>query len=375
MKDGQQIKSSLLYAIAITVAAFVPTQIFAHCDTLDGPVIKAAQKALAEKNANLVLIWVKKDQEQEIQKAFEKTLAVRKLTPEAQELADMYFFETLVRIHRAGEGAPYTGLKPVGYDYDPAIEAAEQALDSGSLEPLQKILGDKMEKGVEEKFHHVLHKKSFDKNNVEAGREYVEAYVIYIHYVEGIYNPEKATPHEHSHEAKGHEYETKVHEEHVQTSYEHKEESKLEFKIPQPLKEEHEELHQELVKAIHSKGETGEAAKAVAKVLHPHFVKEEEYALPPLGLLSLLARGEIVPEMKKVFEMTDKLKGELPQMIQEHKNIVAALKHLSEVAEKEKKAEAVQFAQKLILHAQTEEQVLYPTAILVGEYLKSKLEK
>jgi len=148
----------------------------------------------------------------------------------------------------------------------------------------------------------------------------------------------------------------------------------MKFKIPKPLKEEHEELHSELVKAIQTGGKIGNAAKAVAKILHPHFVKEEEYALPPLGLLSLLAKGKITSAMGNILSMTDRLKAELPEMLQEHKAIVTALKKLSDAAKKEKKIEYAHFAEKLILHAKTEEEVLYPTAILIGEYLKLKLK-
>ena len=104
---------------------FLPNKIFAHCDGMDGPVIQAARKALETGNVNPVLMWVLKDHEGEIKNAFQKTLAVRKLNPPAKELADMYFFETLVRIHRAGEGEPYTGLKPAGRALDPAIPAAD----------------------------------------------------------------------------------------------------------------------------------------------------------------------------------------------------------------------------------------------------------
>jgi len=149
----------------------------------------------------------------------------------------------------------------------------------------------------------------------------------------------------------------------------------MEFKIPQPLKVEHDELHAELVKATQAGGKIEEAAKAVAKALHPHFVKEEEYALPPLGLLSVLADGKITPDMGDVFRMTDRLKTELGEMLGEHKTIVALLEKLTEVAKKEKKEEVAHFAQKLVLHAKTEEEVLYPTAILIGEYLKLKLDK
>ena len=149
---------------------------------------------------------------------------------------------------------------------------------------------------------------------------------------------------------------------------------KMIFIIPKSLKIEHEELHEELDRATKESGKIGDAAKAVAKILHPHFVKEEEYALPPLGLLPLLAEGKFIPEMVDALKMTNKLKEELPQMLEEHKAIVAALKVLSDAAKKERKTEYPKFAEKLTFHAQNEEEVLYPAAILIGEYLKLKLE-
>jgi hypothetical protein len=109
--------------------------------------------------------------------------------------------------------------------------------------------------------------------------------------------------------------------------------------------------------------------------LHPHFVKEEEYALPPLGLLPRLATGDVTPEMADVLALTERLKAELPQMLEEHKAIVAALSHLVEVGKQEHKLEYAHFAEKLILHAQTEEEVLYPTATMIGEYLKLMLKR
>jgi hypothetical protein len=145
------------------------------------------------------------------------------------------------------------------------------------------------------------------------------------------------------------------------------------FQIPTPLKLEHEELHGELVRATKAGGKTAEAAKAVAKVLHDHFVKEEEFALPPVGLLSVLAQGKVDEEMRSVLAMTDRLKAELPDMLREHKAVVTALRKLMTAAKKEKKPEHARFAEKLILHAKTEEEVLYPAAVLVGEYLKLKL--
>ncbi len=145
-------------------------------------------------------------------------------------------------------------------------------------------------------------------------------------------------------------------------------------KIPESLKLEHEELHADLVSATKAGGKTGEAAKDVAKVLHDHFVKEEEFALPPIGLLAALARGEVDKEMRGVLIMTERLKAELPEMLREHQAVVAALAQLAAAAEKEKLPEHARFAEKLALHAKTEEDVLYPAAILVGEYLKLKLE-
>ena len=151
--------------------------------------------------------------------------------------------------------------------------------------------------------------------------------------------------------------------------------TEMKFTIPQPLKEEHEALHTMLKHATQLSGKTGESAKVVAKLMHPHFVKEEEYALPPLGLLPKLSSGEITEDMKQVLPMTDKLKKELPEMLAEHKQIVAALDVLIEHATAENHPEVTEFAKELILHAQTEEEVSYPTAILIGEYIKLKFKK
>jgi hypothetical protein len=147
----------------------------------------------------------------------------------------------------------------------------------------------------------------------------------------------------------------------------------MKFEIPNPMEVEHDELHADLVKATKAGGQTAEAAKIVAKVLHSHFVKEEEYALPPLGLLTALSEGRFEPGMAEVLKMTDKLEAELPTMLSEHKNIVAALEKLIEAAKTENRPDIVHFAEKLMLHAQTEEQVSYPTSLLIGRYVKSKL--
>lgn len=176
-----------LMAIVLAFAIAAPSIVSAHCDTMDGPVVKAARRALETKNVTLVLIWVQKKDEGEIRKAFEQTLAVRDLNQKARELADMYFFETLVRIHRAGEGAPYTGLKPAGSDADPGIELADKAVESGSGEGLVKNINETLHKVLHALFIEVKEKKNFKAEDVEAGREFVKAYVTFIHYVERVY--------------------------------------------------------------------------------------------------------------------------------------------------------------------------------------------
>src|SRR5574338_513507 len=131
----------------------------------------------------------------------------------------------------------------------------------------------------------------------------------------------------------------------------------MKLEVPKAMKAEHDELHADLVEATKAGGRTGEAAKAVAKVLHNHFVKEEEYALPPLALLVPLSQGRFEPAMAEALEMTDKLAADLPKMLAEHAEIVAALKKLVEAAKAENKPGVAHFAEKLMLHAQTEEQV------------------
>lgn len=194
--------SVLSVSMALFIAFSGTPNVLAHCDGLDGPVVTAARKALETGDVNLVLLWVNKKDEPEIRQVFQKTLAVRKLSPEARELADLYFFETLVRVHRAGEGEPYTGLKPAGRDLGPAIPAADKAITDGKLEPLYKLLMDKIHEGLHEYFKKVMARKNFDKNNVEAGREYIEAYVPFIHYVEQLYEAARKAGHGHHAESK-----------------------------------------------------------------------------------------------------------------------------------------------------------------------------
>lgn len=180
----------------------IPAISESHCDTLDGPVVLTAKMALEKGDIIPTLKWVKKENEGEIRNAFKKTLAVRKQSKEAKELADMYFFETLVRIHRAGEGAPYTGLKP-GEAVEPIIAESDKALESGKVDNLVKMVADTVTKGIRERFEHAKETKKHADESVEKGREFVKAYVEFTHYVERLHmNATVLSGHIHTEEAK-----------------------------------------------------------------------------------------------------------------------------------------------------------------------------
>lgn len=186
--NGQARKSMLLvwFISLFALVVMLPGQTIAHCDTLDGPVVIDARTALAQKDIIPVLKWISADDEKVVRAAFAQTLAVRKQSPEARELADMYFFETLVRIHRAGEGAPYTGLKP-GVSIDPAIVLTDQALATGSIDKVVEVMTEALANGIRERFIRVYENQKHAKDSVAAGREFVESYVVFTHYVEGIH--------------------------------------------------------------------------------------------------------------------------------------------------------------------------------------------
>jgi hypothetical protein len=191
-------------AIALALITVTPTRALAHCDGMDGPVVTAAQRALDTRNPALVLIWVQPDDEREIQRAFDQTLAVRALGPEARDLADRFFFETLVRLHRAGEGAPFTGLKAAGRDLGPAIPAADTAIRTRSAEPVVHLLAGAVQEAVREQFDKVIAAQGFDPDDVVAGRAYVGAYVEFLHLVERLYEATTTVPHGHFSEDAAH---------------------------------------------------------------------------------------------------------------------------------------------------------------------------
>ena len=182
--------------LAISLLLLSPATARAHCDTLDGPVVQTARKALETGKVNPVLAWVRPQDEAEIKAAFARAIAVRKGSPEARQLADTWFFETLVRVHRAGEGAPFTGLKPAGQELGPAVPAADQAIAKGSPEAVEKLLADAVKSGLHERFARVKEQKA-PADDVAAGRAWVQAYVPYVHYVEGVYDAAQGKMHVH----------------------------------------------------------------------------------------------------------------------------------------------------------------------------------
>lgn len=178
---------------------FLTSTASAHCDTMEGPVVKASQKAIETGNINYVLKWVQAKDEQEINNLFEKVMRVRKLNDEAKELADMYFFETVVRVHRMGEGEPYTGIKPAGYHSSEGIEAADIAIEKNSLSEILAQIPNGKHEEVKKLFSDLQSKMNYDVNNVTAGRKYVAAYVHFIHYVESLFHGEDEPMKEHHH--------------------------------------------------------------------------------------------------------------------------------------------------------------------------------
>src|SRR5512133_1427283 len=178
---------SRLLAAALAVGALGwSTGAQAHCDSLDGPVVGQARTALETGNVKLVLGWVRQADEPEVRTAFEQAVAVRRAGGAARDLADRSFFETLVRVHRSGEGAPYTGLKPAGH-IEPAVAAADKPLPHGQQKPVAQMIAQQTERGLHERFDAAVKSKPRDPGDVDAARAHVGKYVQYVHYVEGLY--------------------------------------------------------------------------------------------------------------------------------------------------------------------------------------------
>lgn len=175
----------ILAATLAVLTMVMPAHVRAHCDTLDGPVVSSAKMALEKGDVTPVLKWVPSSDEKEIKEIFQKTLAARKSGPEAKEIADRYFFETLVRIHRAGEGAPYTGLQ--AGPAEPIIAAADKALETGSIDKVVKHVSSAVSNGIKKRFNETLERKKHADDSVSEGRKFVESYVDFTHYVERLY--------------------------------------------------------------------------------------------------------------------------------------------------------------------------------------------
>jgi hypothetical protein len=186
--------AAVLLTLLAGIALTTPTS--AHCDTTKGPVITAARAALDAGDPNLVLHWVRPQDESAVRSAFKHTMAVRTLGGDAKTLADRYFFETLVRIHRAGEGAPYTGL--TDNDPEPIIAATDRALERGNADQLEQLLVAAVKAGLAERFSAARAAKGFQQGDVAAGRRFVSAYVPLTHWVEGVLESAKGTGEQHA---------------------------------------------------------------------------------------------------------------------------------------------------------------------------------
>lgn len=188
---------AVVFLVAI-LCAILARRTDAHCDTLDGPVVMAAKAALQDGDVASVLKWVRASDETEVREVFGKTLKVRRLSDEARELADLHFFETLVRLHRASEGMAYTGLKPAG-TIDPSVVAADEALARGSVDALAEEIAHAVAAGIRSRFARVVAAKAHADESVESGRAFVAAYVQYVHFVEAVHALVGAGASEHHH--------------------------------------------------------------------------------------------------------------------------------------------------------------------------------
>lgn len=189
-------RSTLIGGLVLVAAAWT-TPALAHCDTLDGPVVSAARTALDTGNVDLVLVWVQKEDEGDVRSAFQRARSVRRAGGEATDLADTSFFDTLVRVHRAGEGAPYAGLKPGGQTELP-VAAADRAIATAELQPLARLVAGRVEQGLHDHFEAVKAKKGYDPADVEAGRAFTRAYVAFVHHVERLHDAAGTTAADHA---------------------------------------------------------------------------------------------------------------------------------------------------------------------------------
>lgn len=190
-----------LAAMSLTLV-LRPATASAHCDTMEGPAVKDGLLALETGNANIALKWVHADGSDELRRTFEQAQAARRLGEEARLVADQWFLENMVRIHRAGEGAPYTGIEPVGAPVDARVRAADEAIETGTLGPLTGLVPEEQLGELEERFSAVLARKDFPVDDVDAGRSYLDAYVRFFKLAEGHDHDD----HHHGHQGHAHQH-------------------------------------------------------------------------------------------------------------------------------------------------------------------------
>lgn len=182
---------------ALSLCLLLTGAALAHCDTIDGPVATAARLALDKSDVRLVLHWVRPQDEPEVRRAFDETLAVRAVNARGRQLADRFFLETVVRIHRAGEGAPFTGLKPAGEGVDPGVVLADKTVESGQIAPLIDAFARHMAADLRKRYDRMAAARHFTPGDVEAGRKFVAAYVDFIHYAESVHKAIASQGHAH----------------------------------------------------------------------------------------------------------------------------------------------------------------------------------
>ncbi len=204
-KTSLILRGTLILLFGLGVFGFFPEIASAHCDTMAGPVIQDAKAALDKGDISPVLKWVRKEQEKKVKEVFQRALAAKTKGQAVKEKAERHFFETLVRIHRAGEGAPFTGLKP-GEAIEPIVAAADKSLETGNAEELIRQVTDEVTAGIRKRFDRTVENKKHVNESVEAGREYVAAYVEFTHYVEGLYQKASGEGGHHHGEMKKHKH-------------------------------------------------------------------------------------------------------------------------------------------------------------------------
>lgn len=188
-------KNRRIWAQLAVIVAFLVVGTFgaiprasAHCDAIDGPVVTDARKDLDAGKLERTLKWISAGDEAEVKSAFVLAQKVKKQGPEARQLAEKYFFETVVRVHRDMEGAPYTGLKEPGYGATPLVKSVDAALESGSIAAVEAAVQKQVKEGIAKRFADARAKKARSTQSVEAGRAYVHAYVELMHYIEHVYD-------------------------------------------------------------------------------------------------------------------------------------------------------------------------------------------